>query len=337
LPFIEQNTLFQSGLTFNPQATWSAPIPPSSNTTLSANNLPLQSQPVKVYVCPADATVLNGLCSLQTQTAPASGIYPWAAASYAANNLLFGTVTNADPNAVTTAPGINNSFGPTFNIGNIPDGSTNTVFFGEQFSACGTTTGSLWAYPGIGNYSGSQYANGAANGNLPPTGSQAAPIVNVPGSSTGALWTPVFANNHPFSHHGTAPVPATPGPGSINTGSIYLYNNQYGNPPQGAPPGYQQITATTGGGSINTNTPGWDVPGVFFPTGGGVLAYWDTPPQSGATQATCDKSRLQSFHAANVMVCMGDGSVRPVSTGVTQPTWYAAINPADGVPFGPDW
>jgi prepilin-type N-terminal cleavage/methylation domain-containing protein len=341
LPFIEQSVLYQSGTALNPQATWSAPIPPSSNTTLAANNLPLQSQSVKVYVCPADATVLNGLSSYQTQTAATSGIYPWAASSYAANYQLFGTVNNTDSTSVTNTPSINNSCGPTFNIGNIPDGSSNTAMFGEHFAACGNSTGNLWAYPGLGNYGGSQYANGAANGNLPPTGSANHPIGNVSGAGCSSLqWAPVFANAFPVFFSGytgqSAPVPATGGPGPTYTGSIYQFNNQYGNPPQGAPAGYQQITATTSGGPINGATPGWNVPNLFN-FGGGGNAYWDTPPQNGATEATCDKSRLQSFHTAVVMVCMGDGSVRTVSTQITQPTWYAAIMPADGVPLGPDW
>ncbi len=340
LPFIEQQVLNQSGTTFNPQAVWSAPIPPSSNTTLSAPNPPLQSAHLKVYICPADATVLNGLSSNQTQTSATSGIYPWAASSYAANYQLFGTVNNIDPQGVTNTVGINNSFGPTFNIGNIPDGSSNTLMFGEQFAACTNTAGSLWAYPGVGNYGGTQYANGAANGNIPPTGSVASPIVNVSGGATTShFWAPVFANaNSLVGWTGSAPVPAAGGAGATNTGSIYQYNNQYGNPPAGAPAGYQQITATTNGGSVNTITPGWNVtaPAGTFPTNG-VLAYWDAPPQNGAVQTSCDKSRLQSFHTANVVVCMGDGSVRTVSTHVTQPTWYSAINPADGVPLGADW
>jgi prepilin-type N-terminal cleavage/methylation domain-containing protein len=347
LPFIEQSVLYQSGSQLNPQAVWSAPIPPSSNTTLSTANLPLQSQLVKVYICPADATVLNGLSSNQTQTSATSNIYPWAASSYAANYQLFGTVNNMDPLGQTNTVGINNSCGPTFNIGNIPDGSSNTVMFGEQFAACTNTAGSLWAYPGIGNYGGSQYANGAANNNVPPTGSSSTPIVNVAGtaSSTGHLWAPVFANANSFAGLGfagnSAPVPSAGGMGATNTGSIYQYNNQYGNPPAGAPAGYLQITATTPGntaGAPNAITPGWNVntPAGTFPTNG-ILAYWDAPPQAGAVQTTCDKSRLQSFHTANVVVGMGDGSVRTVSTQLTQPTWYSAISPADGVPLGPDW
>jgi len=43
-----------------------------------------------------------------------------------------------------------NCDGPQFNIGNIPDGTSNTIAFGEQYSACnGGSTGVLWAYPGI--------------------------------------------------------------------------------------------------------------------------------------------------------------------------------------------
>jgi hypothetical protein len=51
----------------------------------------------------------------------------------------------------------------------------------------------------------------------------------------------------------------------------------------------------------------------------------------------CDPTRVQGFTSNNILVGMGDGSVRGVSSGVSQPTWGKAIDPADGLPLGSDW
>ena len=37
------------------------------------------------------------------------------------------------------------------------------------------------------------------------------------------------------------------------------------------------------------------------------------------------------------MVGLGDGSVRLVNSGVSQPTWSDAVFPNDGQPLGSDW
>ena len=67
--------------------------------------------------------------------------------------------------------------------------------------------------------------------------------------------------------------------------------------------------------------------------------------QPGATVTTCDYQTLQSLHPGMIMVALGDGSARPVSTNVSLTTWqYATIDwrnwaPTNGVPgpLGPDW
>jgi prepilin-type N-terminal cleavage/methylation domain-containing protein len=334
LPYLEQQDLYQAGLnadvTATPpaipgaQAPWAAPIPPNtipiyllSNGTYNpaaGANLPLRAQPLKVYQCPADATIVNGYPTDQniTDLTTPPVFFPWAASSYSANYQVFGTVNNQG------APAWGNACAPAFNIGNIPDGSTNTIFFGEQFSACFAavpggmfTAGNLWASSGMGNYLGSQYL---------PT-----PLVRIFGTgfppNDGQYWSPIFANgNASFGFTQTAaPVPF----GSTSfTGSVYQYNTQYGDPPgsTGAPvpPGYAQIT-------------------TFGPPAYPICSFWDAPPQTNISAAACDKARLQSFHKALVLVGMGDASVRPVPGNIGWRTWYAAINPADGIPLGSDW
>jgi prepilin-type processing-associated H-X9-DG protein len=51
----------------------------------------------------------------------------------------------------------------------------------------------------------------------------------------------------------------------------------------------------------------------------------------------CDPNRTQSGHDGGINVCMGDGSVRFVTTSISGATWAAANDPRDGVPLGSDW
>ena len=43
------------------------------------------------------------------------------------------------------------------------------------------------------------------------------------------------------------------------------------------------------------------------------------------------------FHPNLLMVALMDGSVRPVSSGVSLNSWNYAVQPADGMAFGPSW
>jgi prepilin-type N-terminal cleavage/methylation domain-containing protein len=332
LPYLERQDLYQSALAANVtatppliagfQATWAAPVPPNTTAIYTSgagdynpaagSNLPLHSQPVKAYQCPSDATVKDGRPLDQDSTiiiVPA--IFPWAATSYSANYQVFGTVNNFG------APSFGNLCAPIYGVGNLPDGSSNTVFFGEQFAACNgslagsiESAGNLWASPGIAPYLVAQY--------------QPLPWVLVLGTNipkaVGQFWHPTFANSNVKSGFAltAAPVPF----GSTNfTGSIFQYNTQFGDPPgatQTPPPGYSQITA-------------------FDPPAYPICSFWDAPPQTNIAISACDKSRLQSFHASAVLVGMGDGSVRAVQGNVGWKTWYAVINPADGIPVGSEW
>jgi prepilin-type N-terminal cleavage/methylation domain-containing protein len=67
----------------------------------------------------------------------------------------------------------------------------------------------------------------------------------------------------------------------------------------------------------------------------GAFAY--NLPQFAPTQAVADKRLVQGPHTGNVMVGMGDGSCRGVTSGITQLTWQYALQPADGNPLGSDW
>jgi hypothetical protein len=221
LPFVEQYVVFDSAVRYLPDCTWYAPIPPATTLPLSVNpplDPVLSSQPLIVFQCPsdstivkrqADSTIFKGLSTNQTQTRTdrAPYCFPWAASSYTANYQVFGTENRFG------APDWGNYCGPKYNIGNVPDGLSNTAFFGEQFAACGTTAGNLWAYPGIGSYSGPEYS--AVPGAQVPVGAGDS-IVNTPESSNSPLWFPVFANGDPtygFTSGGVG-------------GSIFRHDNQ---------------------------------------------------------------------------------------------------------------
>jgi prepilin-type N-terminal cleavage/methylation domain-containing protein len=60
-------------------------------------------------------------------------------------------------------------------------------------------------------------------------------------------------------------------------------------------------------------------------------------PQISPTITRCDPKRLQGFNAGGILVGMGDGSGRTVSSGVSQPTWGRAVDPNDGGVLGSDW
>jgi prepilin-type N-terminal cleavage/methylation domain-containing protein len=54
-------------------------------------------------------------------------------------------------------------------------------------------------------------------------------------------------------------------------------------------------------------------------------------------QSRCDGSVPQGFSAGTMMVLLGDGSVRGVSSGMSAATWAAALTPNGGDILGNDW
>jgi prepilin-type N-terminal cleavage/methylation domain-containing protein len=60
-------------------------------------------------------------------------------------------------------------------------------------------------------------------------------------------------------------------------------------------------------------------------------------PQNRPSPDNCNPCLLQGAFPGGSLVGLGDGSVRFVSTGVSQVTWANAVNPVDGSPLGSDW
>jgi prepilin-type N-terminal cleavage/methylation domain-containing protein len=98
LPYMEQAALYQTAKTAG------------TITTLGING-------VKPFVCPSDSSISSNI--------PTGGSYTTrAASSYAANYLLFGGATGSG-----SVTGVVAKFG----VGNIPDGTSNTVAMAERF------------------------------------------------------------------------------------------------------------------------------------------------------------------------------------------------------------
>jgi prepilin-type N-terminal cleavage/methylation domain-containing protein len=72
-------------------------------------------------------------------------------------------------------------------------------------------------------------------------------------------------------------------------------------------------------------------PPMFY--SGLTLPPQNKPPPSNG----CNPCMLQGPHSGGILVGLGDGSVRLVSTAVSQQTWMNAVDPADGNVLGSDW
>jgi prepilin-type N-terminal cleavage/methylation domain-containing protein len=115
--------------------------------------------------------------------------------------------------------------------------------------------------------------------------------------------------------------------------------------------GYPAYYDSTGyGGSEAYNT--WAWPATPLTTGGTYGPYSPDPaylpggalyganyplPQCGVTPMQADPIAFQSMHTGLLLVGMMDGSVRPVTSGVSQYSWNLALNPADGQVFDNSW
>jgi type II secretory pathway pseudopilin PulG len=51
----------------------------------------------------------------------------------------------------------------------------------------------------------------------------------------------------------------------------------------------------------------------------------------------CDRRLAQTPHRSGMLVALADGSVRTLAPGMSEATYWAAVTPAGGEVFGPDW
>jgi prepilin-type N-terminal cleavage/methylation domain-containing protein len=67
------------------------------------------------------------------------------------------------------------------------------------------------------------------------------------------------------------------------------------------------------------------------------LNVTNLPPQDRPTVAACDPYRAQSLSSGNCQVGLADGSIRGVSSSISQLTWQYACYPNDGQVLPSDW
>jgi prepilin-type N-terminal cleavage/methylation domain-containing protein len=173
LPFVEQQAIYQAGVNYCVASGNGS----SQNATLSTGGT-IQGVNVPGFQCPSDSTY--------TGSGPATNT-GWAGTSYGANASLFGGVN------------MGGSRMPQFNIGNIPDGTSNTIMAAEQIAACKNNSYSnpnaarLWTVtwddqewnPEVG------FTGGDATWNLPPQTGVTLTLANCDRARSQALHTSV--------------------------------------------------------------------------------------------------------------------------------------------------
>ncbi len=227
LPFMEQVNLYNIYTANRPDAGYGGSL---AYTGGGAANVPLKN-----FVCPSDSTQTNGLANGGSQSGK------WGLCSYPYNTVLWA-------GSYTGSQSLN--LPPSYNIGNIPDGSSNTIGVGEQISAY-----PAW-YTSTNTYNSSEAYN---------------------------VWA------WPLSGFSTQVTygPYSPDPSYLSGGLNF---------------------------------------GINYPL-----------PQCGVNAMSADPSRMQSMHPQIINLGMMDGSVRTISSAVTQFSWNLALNPADGQVFDNSW
>ena len=133
LPYMEQNAIYVCGIV-NPNSFDQA----CGGTTV-------RQQKIKAFICPSDSSLDgNGYANNREN---------WTSTTYGANHQLFAKTANG------------NGLFPNFAIGNIPDGSSNTMGFAEKLASCAKPNGDgapLWS---LATFYGQQYAASFANNN----------------------------------------------------------------------------------------------------------------------------------------------------------------------------
>ena len=151
LPYLDNKALYKAGYTAAMQAPggtptsgncwdWggnaSAPIRAYLNeTSPGVGGVPVRVKTVTSFLCPSDGSLINGF--------PVNQNGGWAATCYAPNFTVFGTMRI-----------FGNAWGPRYAMGNVPDGTSNTIAMTEHIAASNDVPpngngGNLWAYPGV--------------------------------------------------------------------------------------------------------------------------------------------------------------------------------------------
>jgi len=155
------------------------------------------------------------------------------------------------------------------------------------------------------------------------------------------------------------------GPDGTHAVSNYAANYfVFGNPPTGSPEGAASIPTTFQDGTSNVimfgeryswygtgNASGTPLSALWanseprwsptFCDSRGTNGYGTRCPMFQANPLVANASSQigggQAIHTGTMNVCLGDGSVRGVRSGIDLTTWQNACDPQDGTPLASDW
>jgi prepilin-type N-terminal cleavage/methylation domain-containing protein len=252
-------------------------------TLANGNSANVSGQPVKIFYCPADPSAAGISTSPPVIHTQYAGL---ATTSYAINFLV-------------------GQFGGRTIVTSMPDGTSNTVMFGERYQYC-------------------QFNNGDDAESV-----AAWAAYWLQGSSGPASPSLAFDYNSPVFNVRFAPyLLSDNGDGPLGTGGTPVGSPYYGVP--GTMPATINGTAYT----VGMWNRGWP---AAMPTAETWLPPANIPFQVASKTNACNVSSLQSPHTGVLMAGLGDGSVRSVGSGISLTTWVMACQPNDGLPMPSDW
>jgi prepilin-type N-terminal cleavage/methylation domain-containing protein len=120
LPFVEQQAIYQTGVDYCVANN----TPRGDGATLS-NGVKMQIADVPGFRCPSDTTYSGAGASTNSS---------WSGSSYGANYAVFGSTSVTSTTNSSWVARV-----PQYTIGNIPDGTSNTIMLAEQIAGCLTS------------------------------------------------------------------------------------------------------------------------------------------------------------------------------------------------------
>jgi prepilin-type N-terminal cleavage/methylation domain-containing protein len=150
------------------------------------------------------------------------------------------------------------------------------------------------------------------------------------------------ANVMVFEPRGPKAIQAAMADGSSNT-VIFAerFRNCSPDPANGGGctlPGWAWNTLRNGGDPWSSPTFGAHQDGIWqMNADGAEFFYGNVAFQAGPSPQQCNWYVTQGGHAGTMQVCLGDGSIRGVSSAVSVQTWTWACTPNDGNALPSDW
>ncbi|HTU19137.1 MAG TPA: DUF1559 domain-containing protein [Gemmataceae bacterium] len=157
-------------------------------------------------------------------------------------------------------------------------------------------------------------------------------------SSALSTWASYGANGQVFGSITTTANSTTVGGFSWNGGTVI---------PRDIPDGMsntifwtEKLAYCTGGGNTGGTHLAANGDGGWMPLVGtsvSALSPNIKPYFNIANPNSCPYQQPSSSHTGTLLVGLGDGSVRAINNGMSQPTFNAAMIPNEGLPLGSDW